>query len=184
MKKITKQRILATFGIFMSLFATSPGLVLGSESEIVAPIVPRAAFTLSEYQGKTLGFEYPTALGREPVRTQGIIATAYSSDPYQTDDTPCLPAVNYDLCEAAERGEVNTIAANFLPKGTQVRFPELYGDKVFVVRDRMNARYNGTNRVDFYTAMLDARGKLDDAASKQAAKQFGLKRMTMEVYGK
>ncbi len=167
------------------VFAMSPTqIVRTSNYEIVASVFPERVLVLPEYGNYFMKNDFPVAEDRDPARVKSIIATAYSSDPYQTDNTPCIPAINYDLCEAAERGEVNTIAANFLPKGTQVRFPEVYGDKIFVVRDRMNARYNRTNRIDFYTAVLDEDGVLDTQASKQKAKNFGLKRMEMEVFGK
>ena len=117
-----------------------------------------------------------------------VIATSYSSDPNQTDDTPCLPAMwKYDLCEQfLKHGEENTIAANFLPLGTQVRFPEMYGNKIFTVRDRMNSRYNydrlGYYRIDFYKAELGDNGDIDVKASKQEARQFGIKRgLKMEI---
>ena len=94
-----------------------------------------------------------------------VSTTAYNSDPWQTDDTPCITANGFDVCE---HGTENIIATNMLPFGTKVRFPELHGEKVFIVMDRMNARY--TTRVDFW--MLD----------RQDARNFGLKhRVKMEV---
>ena len=64
-------------------------------------------------------------------------------------NSPCIPADGYDLCEHYEKyGTGNTIAANFLPLGTQVKIPELFGDKVLVVHDRMNSRY-GQGRIEF-----------------------------------
>lgn len=77
--------------------------------------------------------------------THTVVATAYSSDPAQTDNTPCITANGYDVCK---KGEENVIAANFLRFGTKVRIPELYGDKVFTVQDRMNTKYN--TRIDFW----------------------------------
>lgn len=71
-----------------------------------------------------------------------VTATAYSSSYDETDDTPFITA----------RGTLTRdgiIAANFLPFGTRVRLPELFGDKVFVVEDRMHARY-ATGRVDIW----------------------------------
>jgi 3D (Asp-Asp-Asp) domain-containing protein len=67
-----------------------------------------------------------------------ITVTAYSSTADQTDSTPCITANGYNLCEANQE---NVIAANFLPFGTQVRIPEYFGDRIFTVQDRMNARY-------------------------------------------
>lgn len=90
--------------------------------------------------------------------------TAYNSDPAQTDDTPCITANGFDVCE---HWQEDTIAANFLKFGTKVRIPELYGDKIFVVRDRMNQRY--TSRIDIW--MKD----------KADAQKFGVKVAKIEI---
>lgn len=114
---------------------------------------------------------FPMAEDREPVRTLWVVATAYSSDVYQTDDTPCIPANGYDLCKHYEKfGYGNTIAANFLPLETQVKLPELFGDQVFIVRDRMNERY-GPGRIDVWMP------------TREEAKQFGVKYLQMEQFG-
>ncbi len=60
-----------------------------------------------------------------------VTTTAYSSTPDQTDDDPFTMANGHRVHDGA-------IAANFLPFGTRVMIPELYGDKVFTVEDRMN----------------------------------------------
>jgi len=65
--------------------------------------------------------------------------TAYSSDVWQTDGDPCRTANGFNLCE---HGIEDSVAANFLPFGTKIKMPDVFGDKVFVVRDRMNPRYN------------------------------------------
>lgn len=98
------------------------------------------------------------------VRTSTHTMTAYNSDPAQTDSTPCITANGFDVCA---HGEEDTIAANFLKFGTKVRIPELYGDRIFVVRDRMNKRY--TDRVDIW--MKD----------KTDARKFGVKVAKIEV---
>jgi 3D (Asp-Asp-Asp) domain-containing protein len=79
------------------------------------------------------------------IRTSSHVMTAYNSDPRQTDSTPCITANGFNVCE---HGEEDTIAANFLRFGTKVMIPELFGDRVFIVRDRMNKRY--TQRVDIW----------------------------------
>ncbi len=61
------------------------------------------------------------------------VITAYSSTPEQTDSTPFITASN-------KRVEDGIVANNYFPFGTKIRIPELYGDKVFVVEDRMNSR--------------------------------------------
>ncbi|MBU4375070.1 3D domain-containing protein [Patescibacteria group bacterium] len=90
--------------------------------------------------------------------------TAYNSEIGQCDSSPCITANGFNVCD---HGIEDTIAANFLPFGAKVRIPELYGDKVFIVRDKMNKRY--PNRVDIW--MIE----------KQDAKQFGVKFAKIEV---
>lgn len=135
------------------------------------------------------GNSFPVSAEREPLRIMNVSATSYSSDPWQTDATPCIDASGIDICERAKRlGESDTIAANFLPKGTKVRFPDLYGKKVFTVTDRMNSRYNyerlGYYKIDFYTVVFDNDGNIDAKASNTKAREFGFKKgLTMEVLG-
>ncbi len=129
---------------------------------------------------------FPVSADSEPRYEKWVVATAYSSDPRQTDSTPCTPAMpRTDLCKYFEEyGLEDTIAANDLPLGTQVKFPELYGDKVFVVRDRMNARYNGKNRIDFWVGSVAPDTPEIIAEAKAKARGFGVKRVRMEVYAK
>ncbi|TAL20346.1 hypothetical protein EPN90_01195 [Patescibacteria group bacterium] len=94
----------------------------------------------------------------EAVKNYRVPVTAYSSTPDQTDDTPFITA-------NGSRVRDGIIAANFLPFGTRVRFPELFGDKVFTVEDRMNARY-------FYRADIWME-------SRAAAWEFGIKRKVL-----
>ncbi len=63
-------------------------------------------------------------------KTIYVIVTAYSSTESQTDDTPFITASGTTVRDGI-------IAANFLPFGTRITIPELYGDKVFEVEDRM-----------------------------------------------
>ena len=64
--------------------------------------------------------------------------------------SPCITANGFDVCA---HGIEDTIAANFLKFGTKVKIPELFGDRVFVVRDRMNKRY--PDRVDVWFKSYD-----------------------------
>lgn len=77
--------------------------------------------------------------------TKTVSMTAYNSEKGQTDNDPCTTANGFNVCK---HGIEDTVAANFLPFGTKIQIPELFGDKVFVVRDRMNRRYS--NRVDVW----------------------------------
>lgn len=98
------------------------------------------------------------------VKTMTVVATAYTSAEEETDNTPCITANGYDLCE---NNRENVIAANFLKFNTKVRIPDLYGDQIFTVQDRMNARYD--KRIDLW--------KL----SKSRAYAFGKRLVKIEV---
>ncbi len=94
------------------------------------------------------------------VRTYTVSASAYSSSVDETDDTPFITARGTYVRDGI-------VAANFLPFGTAIKIPALYGDKIFVVEDRMNSRYN--LNVDLWFP------------SKELAKQFGRKTIKIEI---
>jgi len=68
-------------------------------------------------------------------KIKGVV-TGYSSTPEQTDSTPFITASGKLVKEGI-------VANNMLPFGTKIRIPEVYGDKVFVVEDRMHWQKNG-----------------------------------------
>lgn len=105
---------------------------------------------------------FPVASVRAPRKVTTVVATAYNSLPWQTDDTPNITASGTETRHGV-------VAANFLRIGTRVRFPEVYGDTVFVVEDRMNQKYN-RGRVDIWMEEY------------HDAKVFGAKRVKMEVF--
>lgn len=74
-----------------------------------------------------------------------VSLTAYNSEVGQTDGDPCTTANGFNVCS---HGKEDTVAANFLPFGTKIMIPDLFGDRVFVVRDRMNKRFS--NKVDVW----------------------------------
>ena len=100
----------------------------------------------------------------EVIRSTYHVITSYNSEVGQCDDSPCITANGFNVCE---HGMEDTIAANFLKFGTKVKIPELFGDQVFVVRDRMNKRYD--SRIDVW--MIN---KVDSRA-------FGVKYAKIEV---
>jgi len=59
------------------------------------------------------------------------VVTGYSSTYFETDDTPHITASGTLVRDGI-------VANNFYPFGTKVKFPEIFGDKIFVVEDRMN----------------------------------------------
>lgn len=89
-----------------------------------------------------------------------ILATGYSSSVDETDDTPFITASGSHVRDGI-------IAANFLPFGSKVKLPEIFGDKVFTVEDRLSARYN--DRIDIWFP------------NKAEAVEFGSKIIEMEI---
>jgi 3D (Asp-Asp-Asp) domain-containing protein len=89
-----------------------------------------------------------------------VEASGYSSTVDQTDSTPFITAKGTYVRDGI-------IAANMLPFGTLVKIPSAFGDKIFVVEDRMNRRYQ--NHIDIWFADHDS------------AMEFGRRTVTIEV---
>lgn len=94
-------------------------------------------------------------------KTMLVRASAYSSTIDQTDGDPFTTASGAKVRDGG-------IAMNGIQFGTKVRIPSHYGDKVFTVTDRMNARW-GNKRIDIW---MPNRG---------AAKQWGVRTVTVEI---
>jgi len=91
-----------------------------------------------------------------------VIITGYSSTEDQTDLDPFITA-------SGERVADGIVANNLLSFDTEIRLPELFGDKVFVVKDRMHYR-KGDFHIDIWFP------------SRQEALNFGSKLAYMEVF--
>ncbi|PIW95649.1 hypothetical protein COZ84_02385, partial [Candidatus Kuenenbacteria bacterium CG_4_8_14_3_um_filter_39_15] len=63
-----------------------------------------------------------------------ITATAYTSREAETDGSPYIAAWGDHVFWGM-------IASNAFPYGTKIQIPDYFGDKMFIVLDRMNARY-------------------------------------------
>ena len=94
-------------------------------------------------------------------KTIKMVITAYSSTPEETDSTPFITASGKKVTDGI-------IANNMLPFGTKVRIPNLYGNKVFIVEDRMHQR-KGEYHVDIWFPEYNQ------------AKEFGAKLTNIEV---
>ncbi|MFH1207809.1 MAG: 3D domain-containing protein [Patescibacteria group bacterium] len=93
-------------------------------------------------------------------KTVNLTVTAYSSTADQCGSTPFTTASGTQVRDGI-------IAANFLPIGTKVRFPDQFGDKIFIVEDRMAARFN--KRADIWMP------------SRELAIQWGVRHIKMEI---
>ena len=89
-----------------------------------------------------------------------VVLTAYSSTKDQTDSAPFIAASGKHVYDGM-------VAANFLPFGTKIKIPSLFGDKIFTVDDRMNKRHQDI--VDIWQP------------NKKTAIEFGVKKATIEV---
>lgn len=99
---------------------------------------------------------------RKPKKINAVI-TAYTSTPDQTDGNPFITA-------SGKMVDEHTIAGNGLPFGTVIKIPSLFGEKRFIVTDRMNSRYN-FGRFDVWLK-----------SSQKEALKFGVKRVPVEIY--
>lgn len=93
-------------------------------------------------------------------KTYLVHSTAYSSTKDQTDDTPFITAMGTHVRDGV-------VAANFLPLGKVIKIPDHFGDKTFVVEDRMNKRYDF--RLDLWFP------------TREEAKQWGLRKIKIEI---
>lgn len=130
------KKLLTFFGFSLSILGVSP-LIEGKISQIQAdepnPIFEDSAIPqLLIFQENAL-ISQSSPNNPEPavLRKLNSIITAYSSTVWQTDDTPFITASGSNVRDGI-------IANNMLPFGTRVRIPELYGNKIFIVEDRMN----------------------------------------------
>ena len=122
--------------------------------------------SLASVQGTALiELSDPETVQRKKAATKGalsfkkwVLVTAYSSTVDQCDSTPFITASGTHVHDG-------TIAANFLRFGTKVKFPALYGDKIFTVEDRMKSN----RKVDIWFP------------TRAEALKFGAKRTMMEI---
>ena len=105
---------------------------------------------------------HPDNMRPDFVKTIEVIVTAYSSRPEETDESPFATASGSTVRDGI-------IANNGLPFGTKIKIPEIYGDKVFVIEDRMNQRCE-SHHLDIWFA------------STENAINFGVKRTYAVIY--
>lgn len=107
----------------------------------------------------------PTFNHSEPkpqvIKRLKVIITGYSSSTFETDGDPYITA-------SGTRVREGIVANNLLPIGTKIKIPELYGDKIFVVEDRMHWK-KGPYHIDIWFP------------SYWQAKSFGAKTSYIEI---
>lgn len=151
--------MLCSFAVFALLFAVAgmTALFIPVESDAdplhVVPALAGGSSFIDDYN--TLSTDNKL----QPLRVLATV-TAYSSTSDQTDSTPRITAANTSVREGI-------VAANFLPFGARIKFPELFGDKTFVVEDRLHPK--NSHKIDIWFP------------TRRAAKEFGVRATLMEV---
>jgi 3D (Asp-Asp-Asp) domain-containing protein len=89
-----------------------------------------------------------------------VTITGYSSTEDQTDDTPFITASGAGVKQGIA-------AANWLPFGTKMMIPEIFGNQIFVVEDRMHPKNDDKIDIWFQT--------------REQALRFGVKKAEIEI---
>src|SRR3989344_3064143 len=161
----TKQRrrtayILKTVAVGLIWEFTFPGYVVGKEIQTsLGEMNQNSPITASSEEQPRLPLSADKPR-EEAKQVMYLSITAYSSTKDQTDGDPFTTA-------SGSKVRDGVIAANFLPIGTRVRIPDYFGDKIFVVEDRMNPRHR-------YMADIWM-------ASREQAKEWGARYTKLEV---
>ncbi len=139
------------FNTFLSYFSQN-STIDNNENKLVIKEAPGIKPKTARSIGKS-----------KPDNVVRAVITAYTSTVDQTDDDPFIAASGRHVYDGM-------VAANWLPFGTKIKIPSLYGDKEFIVDDRMNERY-GYGRMDIWLN-----------SNKQTAIKFGVKVVDIEIY--
>src|SRR4030042_6057976 len=146
--KLAKKFILGLVIVFIfDFFLFSTPALASAENDDMRNFSEMEAILLAETVSESLNYN-PAALNTLPTNKDQEFSnigyfsiTAYTSEASQCDASPCITPNGFNLCQ---HGIEDTIAANFLPFGAKIKIPDLFGDRIFIVRDRMNARFQKT----------------------------------------
>ncbi|MBU6500963.1 MAG: 3D domain-containing protein [Patescibacteria group bacterium] len=118
-------------------------LISGVNNAQIRVIAPAISYSPTDNTSTIRGDikDLITSLNLPQLPEKEVWVTAYSSSPDQTDDTPFITA-------SGSRVHDGVIATNLLPFGTEIKIPDIFGDKIFTVEDRMNRRK--TDNVDIW----------------------------------
>jgi 3D (Asp-Asp-Asp) domain-containing protein len=109
------------------------GVIFIAPNADAEPVIETKAIMPSETMGITQENSIlPVSNPSGPNRVIRMVVTAYSSTVEQTDSTPFVTALGTTVKDGI-------VANNLLPFGAKIRMPDLYGDKIFIVEDRMNS---------------------------------------------
>ena len=136
------------------------GIKLIDEPDAGEKVSPLQFFNSSAVMAMNVPTSSQKTASKFSQKTYIVPSTAYSSTKDQTDDTPFITAMGTHVRDGV-------VAANFLPLGTVIRIPDYFGDKTFVVEDRMNKRYD--YRIDLWFP------------TGEEAKEWGVRKVKIEI---
>lgn len=140
------------------------GLTVNHQTRVDSPELKPTVVSGSFLVANASPVKYPNRNTKEiqpEIVEELIVATsAYSSTPDQTDDSPFITASGTKVRDGV-------VAANFLPIGAKIKIPEIFGDKIFVVEDRMNKRYQ--RKIDIWFP------------DRQSALEFGVRTLKIQI---
>lgn len=117
-------------GVLIGTFPFLKGDFWNANAELEGSVLDLPELTI--YQENSLApFSSPINPEPEVVKKVRVVITAYSSSVWETDNTPHITAAGTWVRDGI-------VANNLLPFGTKIRIPELYGEKIFIVEDRMS----------------------------------------------
>jgi len=175
------QRILTVFSLVVSLSSSQVKAVQAAEVTSTALFSQTNATSSNDDHTANTGFVIPNANTKNPdlpqmingltslinvepftiperaptLKTYKMDVTAYTSTLEECDSDPFVTADGSLVADGI-------VATNILPFGTKIRIPKYFGERIFTVHDRMNARYSA--RTDIWMS------------SKTDMRNWGLKR--------
>ena len=135
-----------------------------AEFKFCGKMISRAVFIEPKTPTDICSKADAASASKAAARRMRVVLTAYSSTVEQTDSTPFITANGTYVRDGI-------VANNGLPFGTEIRIPELFGEKVFSVQDRMHWRKGGYHFDIWFPTY-------------EQAKNFGVKYAYVEVLEK
>lgn len=155
------ERLIVALEILILVGASTPRIARAQVTSLPAsPVIEAPAIALTPMARRVLP-EIGPRPRRPAKRTLWMTATAYSSTVDQTDSDPFTTASGAKVRDGI-------VAWNDAPFGTTLRLPSHFGDKIFVVQDRLNARASKYH-VDLWMP------------TREAATQWGARLVKVEI---
>ncbi len=159
--RIVRHIRMAITGLLIASFGVSSVVVPVAKANMVLPNPGLGTILAVSSDTGAIVNSDGDALATEPetrpatLKTIMVDSTSYTSRIEECDGDPFVTADGSDVRDGI-------VATNVLPFGTKIRIPTVFGDRIFEVHDRMNARYS--YRVDIWTNDITK------------ARKYGLKR--------